>query len=132
MNRHHNIFKTSSGLSTRKALLNHIILSPSQTGETVPLMYPLCTRILRGNRCMGGGEHPAQRGVPAGPAGHLERYHLILKNILVKEYFPLFTWYTYRIVVKTRIIIVSLLVDQFDLFNDVIMLMFCTVNDTTA
>jgi hypothetical protein len=37
MNRHHKIVKTSSGLSTGKALLNHIIFSPSQTGETVPL-----------------------------------------------------------------------------------------------
>ncbi len=37
MNRHHKIFKTSSRLSTGKALLNHIIFSPSQTGETVPL-----------------------------------------------------------------------------------------------
>ncbi len=37
MNRHHKICKPSSGLSTDKALLNHIIFSPSQTGETVPL-----------------------------------------------------------------------------------------------
>jgi hypothetical protein len=38
MNRHPKIFKTSSGLSTGKALLNHIIFSPSQTVETVPLI----------------------------------------------------------------------------------------------
>jgi hypothetical protein len=37
MNRHHKIVKTSSGLSTGKALFKHIIFSPSQTGETVPL-----------------------------------------------------------------------------------------------
>ncbi len=37
MNRHQKIVKTSSGLSTGKALLNHIIFSPSQSGETVPL-----------------------------------------------------------------------------------------------
>jgi hypothetical protein len=32
------IFKTPSGPSTGKALLNHTIFSPSQTGETVPLI----------------------------------------------------------------------------------------------
>jgi hypothetical protein len=37
MNRLYNIFKTPSGPSTGKALLNHTILSPSKTGETVPL-----------------------------------------------------------------------------------------------
>ncbi len=37
MNRHNKIFKTSNGLSKGKALLNHIIFSPSQTSETVPL-----------------------------------------------------------------------------------------------
>ncbi len=37
MNRHNKIFKTSSSLSKGKALLNHIIFSPSQTSETVPL-----------------------------------------------------------------------------------------------
>jgi hypothetical protein len=39
MKRHHKIFKTSSGLSTGKALLSHIIFSPSQTGETVPITW---------------------------------------------------------------------------------------------
>ncbi len=37
MNRLYEIFKTPSGLSIGKALLNHTIFSPSQTGETVPL-----------------------------------------------------------------------------------------------
>jgi hypothetical protein len=37
MNRLYEIFKTPSGPSTGKALLNHTIFSPSQTGETVPL-----------------------------------------------------------------------------------------------
>jgi hypothetical protein len=37
MNRRYKIFKRSSGPSTGKALLNHTIFSPSQTGETVPL-----------------------------------------------------------------------------------------------
>jgi hypothetical protein len=37
MNRHYNIFKKPSSPSTGKALLNHILFSPSQTGETVPL-----------------------------------------------------------------------------------------------
>ncbi len=37
MNRPYEIFKTPSGPSTGKALLNHAIFSPSQTGETVPL-----------------------------------------------------------------------------------------------
>jgi hypothetical protein len=50
MNRHHKIVKTLSGLCTRKALLNHIIFSPSQTGETVPLIsltiYTKCLPIL--------------------------------------------------------------------------------------
>ncbi len=31
------MFKTPSGPSTGKPLLNHTIFSPSQTGETVPL-----------------------------------------------------------------------------------------------
>jgi hypothetical protein len=38
MSRHYKIFKTSSSPSTGKALLNHTIFSPSQTGETVPLL----------------------------------------------------------------------------------------------
>ncbi len=38
MIKHYEIFKTPSGLSTGKALVNHTIFSPSQTGETVPLM----------------------------------------------------------------------------------------------
>jgi hypothetical protein len=38
MNRLYEIFKTPSGPSAVKALLNHTIFSPSQTGETVPLM----------------------------------------------------------------------------------------------
>ncbi len=37
MNRLYEIFKTPSGPSIGKALLNHAIFSPSQTGETVPL-----------------------------------------------------------------------------------------------
>jgi hypothetical protein len=37
MNRLYEIFKTPSGPSTVKALLNHTIFSPFQTGETVPL-----------------------------------------------------------------------------------------------
>jgi hypothetical protein len=37
MNRPYEIFKTPNGLSTGKALLNYAILSPSQSGETVPL-----------------------------------------------------------------------------------------------
>jgi hypothetical protein len=37
MNRLYEIFKTPSGPSTGKALLNHTIFTPSQTGETVPL-----------------------------------------------------------------------------------------------
>jgi hypothetical protein len=37
MNRLYEIFKTPSGPSTGKALLNHTIFSQSQTGETVPL-----------------------------------------------------------------------------------------------
>jgi hypothetical protein len=37
MNRLYEIFKTPSGPSTGKALLNHTIFSTSQTGETVPL-----------------------------------------------------------------------------------------------
>jgi hypothetical protein len=37
MNRLYELFKTPSGPSTGKALLNHTIFSPSQTGETVPL-----------------------------------------------------------------------------------------------
>jgi hypothetical protein len=40
MNRRYEIFKTSSGPSTGKALLNHTNFSPSQTGETVPLNSP--------------------------------------------------------------------------------------------
>jgi hypothetical protein len=39
MNRLNEIFKTPSGPSTGKALLNHTIFIPSQTGETVPLIY---------------------------------------------------------------------------------------------
>jgi hypothetical protein len=38
MNRPYEIFKTPSGQSTGKALLNHTIFSLSQTGETVPLI----------------------------------------------------------------------------------------------
>jgi hypothetical protein len=38
MNSIYEIFKTPSGPSTGKALLNHTIFSPSQTGETVPLI----------------------------------------------------------------------------------------------
>jgi hypothetical protein len=38
MNRLYEIFKTPSGSSTGKALLNHTIFSPSQTGDTVPLI----------------------------------------------------------------------------------------------
>jgi hypothetical protein len=41
MNRLYEIFKKPSGPSTRKALLNHTIFSPSQTGETVPLRLDL-------------------------------------------------------------------------------------------
>jgi hypothetical protein len=37
MNRLYEIFKTPSGPSTGKALLNHTIFSISQIGETVPL-----------------------------------------------------------------------------------------------
>jgi hypothetical protein len=37
MNRLYDIFKSPSGPSTEKALLNHTILSPSQTSEIVPL-----------------------------------------------------------------------------------------------
>jgi hypothetical protein len=37
MNRLYEIFKTPSGPPIGKALLNHTIFSPSQTGETVPL-----------------------------------------------------------------------------------------------
>jgi hypothetical protein len=37
MNRLYEIVKTPSGPSTGKALLDHTIFSPSQTGETVPL-----------------------------------------------------------------------------------------------
>jgi hypothetical protein len=37
MNRRYEIFTTSSGPSTGKALLNQTIFRPSQTGETVPL-----------------------------------------------------------------------------------------------
>jgi hypothetical protein len=39
MNRLYELFKKPSGPSTGKALLNHIIFSPSQTGETAPLTY---------------------------------------------------------------------------------------------
>jgi hypothetical protein len=38
MNRSYKILKTSSGPSTGNALFNHTTFSPSQTGETVPLM----------------------------------------------------------------------------------------------
>jgi hypothetical protein len=41
MNRHYETFKTSNGPSTGKALWNHTIFSPSQTGETVPLKEDL-------------------------------------------------------------------------------------------
>jgi hypothetical protein len=37
MKRLYEIFKTPSGPSTGKALLNHTIFSPYQIGETVPL-----------------------------------------------------------------------------------------------
>jgi hypothetical protein len=37
MNRLYEIFKTPSDPSIGKALLNHTIFSPSQTGETVPV-----------------------------------------------------------------------------------------------
>jgi hypothetical protein len=37
MNRLYEIFKTPSGPSAVKVLLNHTIFSLSQTGETVPL-----------------------------------------------------------------------------------------------
>jgi hypothetical protein len=40
MNRHYEIFKTLSGPSTGKSLLNHTIFSASQTGETVPFNFP--------------------------------------------------------------------------------------------
>jgi hypothetical protein len=50
MTRLYEIFKTPSGPSTEKALLNHTIFSPSQTGEPVPLMHQsslaLCLRTL--------------------------------------------------------------------------------------
>jgi hypothetical protein len=47
MNRLYEIFKTPSGPSIGKALLNHTIFSPSQTGETVPLMYTNVQTIFR-------------------------------------------------------------------------------------
>jgi hypothetical protein len=43
MNRLYENFKTPSGPSTGKALLNYTIFSPSQTGETVPLTDFVCT-----------------------------------------------------------------------------------------
>jgi hypothetical protein len=49
MNRLYEIFKTPSGPSTGKALLNHTIFSPSQTGETVPLNQCLC--LNKGKTC---------------------------------------------------------------------------------
>jgi hypothetical protein len=48
MNRLYEIFKTPSGPSTVKALLNHTIFSPSQTGETVPLSNEACWFFWRG------------------------------------------------------------------------------------
>jgi hypothetical protein len=53
MNRHHKIVKTSSSLSTGKALLNHILFSPSQTGETVPLKWCsiLCDKVIERKTC---------------------------------------------------------------------------------
>jgi hypothetical protein len=47
MNRLYEIFKTPSGQSAGKALLNHTIFSPSQTGETVPLKLMLLVLSLR-------------------------------------------------------------------------------------
>jgi hypothetical protein len=49
MNRLYEIFKTPSGPSTGKALLNYTIFSPSQTGETVPLSIILSFLQHAGN-----------------------------------------------------------------------------------
>jgi hypothetical protein len=46
MDRLYEILKTPSGPSTGKALLNHTIFSPSQTGETVPLSEETRKRLL--------------------------------------------------------------------------------------
>jgi hypothetical protein len=54
MNRLYEIFKTPRGPSIVKALLNHTIFSPSQTGETVPLSHAR-TGIGARQTCYGCG-----------------------------------------------------------------------------
>jgi hypothetical protein len=46
MNRLYEIFKTPSSPSKGRALLNHTIFSPSQTGETVPLNNRVLTAVF--------------------------------------------------------------------------------------
>ncbi len=97
MNRHHKIFKTSSGLSTGKAQLNHIIFSPSQTGETVPLTaldyaikaLPLFPCSERDNKGRGAGQLVLAAGQRSWCLrGKLEERHCLWSPIFHLEQIP--------------------------------------------
>jgi hypothetical protein len=81
MNRLYENFKTPSDPSTGKALLNHTIFSPSQTGDTVPLKknpacwcQPLSVKMLTVDRVGQKGMF----GYGKGLSGTVEMGQLIL------------------------------------------------------